>query len=407
MTDALGSVLAVISNTQNSATLLSNQVFAPYGKPLSQNGTSLSQYTNKGFTGQYNDPTSGLDYYVSRYYDPVSGVFLSADTVAGNPFGMNPYGYAGNNPETNNDPTGQAYIPPGGGGGGGSGGSGGSRGGSGGCGGSCGGNYGGNSNWGNISFSTPPPAVRKVERVLQEAEQIAQWAWDHPEQTLEVYAGVVLIEAGDPAGVPMVLSGVGFAFALWVTTSVLSSNNTASSTPNFGPTPTPGSDITPPQAANSQIEGHSTATPTPTLTGSGDGGGKKPPPTTTASPPDEPSGGSDKGRSSSPDFQEGAKAILDSYNIGGQYWNMGLDPSNWKFIDVSDVYTNVDPDLTSQGFNQRYYFRFQTELGTVRISADYSPGDEEWNDTFAKGIHLSSTQETPFWQQEYNIQNNP
>ena len=31
----------------------------------------------------------------SRYYDSVSGVFLSADTVAGNPFGMNPYGDMG------------------------------------------------------------------------------------------------------------------------------------------------------------------------------------------------------------------------------------------------------------------------------------------------------------------------
>ena len=121
-------MLAVISNTQNSATLLSNQVFAPYGKPLSHNGNSLSQYTNKGFTGQYNDPTSGLDYYVSRYYDPVSGVFLSADKTLGDATGMNPYSYVGNNPETNNDPSGQAYIPPGGGGGGGSGGSGGTGG---------------------------------------------------------------------------------------------------------------------------------------------------------------------------------------------------------------------------------------------------------------------------------------
>jgi RHS repeat-associated protein len=37
----------------------------------------MSAYTTKGFTGQYNDPTSGLDYYVSRYYDPVASVFLS------------------------------------------------------------------------------------------------------------------------------------------------------------------------------------------------------------------------------------------------------------------------------------------------------------------------------------------
>jgi RHS repeat-associated protein len=106
MTDALGSVQAVISNTQNSATMLSNQVFSPYGTQLSQNG-NFSQYTNKGFTGQYTDPTSGLDYYILRYYDPVAGVFLSADTKEGNAQGMNPYAYVAQNPETLTDPSGQ------------------------------------------------------------------------------------------------------------------------------------------------------------------------------------------------------------------------------------------------------------------------------------------------------------
>jgi RHS repeat-associated protein len=106
MTDALGSVQAVISNTQNSAALLANQVFSPYGTALSQNG-NFSQYTNKGFTGQYTDPTSGLDYYISRYYDPVAGIFLSADTKEGNAQGMNPYAYVAQNPETLSDPSGQ------------------------------------------------------------------------------------------------------------------------------------------------------------------------------------------------------------------------------------------------------------------------------------------------------------
>ncbi len=63
--------------------------------------------TSKGFTGQYNDTVTGLDDYRSRYYDPVSGVFLAADSVAGNVAGMNPYGYVGGNPETWTDPSGQ------------------------------------------------------------------------------------------------------------------------------------------------------------------------------------------------------------------------------------------------------------------------------------------------------------
>ena len=74
----------------------------------------MPTYTTKGFTGQYADSVTGLDYYNARYYDPVAGVFLSADMVQGKMQGMNPYGYVGGNPETNTDPTGKYYAPPGG-----------------------------------------------------------------------------------------------------------------------------------------------------------------------------------------------------------------------------------------------------------------------------------------------------
>jgi RHS repeat-associated protein len=105
LTDALGSVLATFSNTATTAALLGNQTYRPYGSQQYQSG---SLGTNKGFTGQYADAT-GLDYYNARYYDPVAGVFLSADTVQGNTKGMNPYGYVQGNPETWSDPTG-AYV---------------------------------------------------------------------------------------------------------------------------------------------------------------------------------------------------------------------------------------------------------------------------------------------------------
>ncbi len=93
--------------------MLGNQLYGPYGNQLYQSG---SMNTNKGFTGQYNDPVTGLDYYQSRYYDPVAGVFLSADLTQNNEEGMDPYSYVGGNPETDSDPTGQAFVPPGGGG---------------------------------------------------------------------------------------------------------------------------------------------------------------------------------------------------------------------------------------------------------------------------------------------------
>ncbi len=88
-----------------------NQLFGPYGKGRYSAG---SINTAKGFIGQYNDSLTGLDYFHARYYDPVAGVFLSADKVQGNWQGMDPYGYVNGNPETRSDPSGQ-YIPgPGG-----------------------------------------------------------------------------------------------------------------------------------------------------------------------------------------------------------------------------------------------------------------------------------------------------
>ncbi len=60
---------------------------------------------------------TGLDYFNARYYDPVTGQFLSADVVQGNAQGTNPYMYVAGNPESRTDPTGQRYTcdPTGGG----------------------------------------------------------------------------------------------------------------------------------------------------------------------------------------------------------------------------------------------------------------------------------------------------
>jgi len=45
-------------------------------------------------------------------YDPVAGVFLSADTKEGSAQGMNPYAYVAQNPETLTDPSGQMVECP-------------------------------------------------------------------------------------------------------------------------------------------------------------------------------------------------------------------------------------------------------------------------------------------------------
>ena len=100
LTDAQGSVLT----TFNASAIQGEQNYGPYGNQRYTQGTIG---TDKGYTGQFQDAVSGLDYYNARYYDPVAGVFLSPDSKQGNVQGMDPYTYVGGNPTTRTDPTGQ------------------------------------------------------------------------------------------------------------------------------------------------------------------------------------------------------------------------------------------------------------------------------------------------------------
>lgn len=105
LTDALGSVLLSLS----TSAVVGEQVYGPYGNQRHIQGRLG---TDKGYTGQFHDAVTGLDYYNARYYDPVMAQFLSADHVQGNAQGVDPYAYVGGNPETKADPTGH-YIPRG------------------------------------------------------------------------------------------------------------------------------------------------------------------------------------------------------------------------------------------------------------------------------------------------------
>ena len=95
--DALGSLDEAL-NASGSATF--QQLYAPFGSIRYTSGTAP---TTEFFTGQRWDSTSGLAYYVARYYDPVSHQFISADTAQD---GLNRYSYVFDNPETATDPTG-------------------------------------------------------------------------------------------------------------------------------------------------------------------------------------------------------------------------------------------------------------------------------------------------------------
>lgn len=101
--DALGSQVVVLNST---SAVIGSQLYGPYGNPRYSFGILP---TSIGFTGQQSDSVTGLDYYVARYYDPVVGQFLAADTVQGNSQGIDPYAYVGGNPETRTDPTGHCW----------------------------------------------------------------------------------------------------------------------------------------------------------------------------------------------------------------------------------------------------------------------------------------------------------
>ncbi|HEU5380767.1 MAG TPA: RHS repeat-associated core domain-containing protein, partial [Ktedonobacteraceae bacterium] len=102
LTDAQGSVLTSISQSA----VLGEQVYGPYGNQRYVQGTLG---TTRGYTGQFHDGVTGLDYYNARYYDPAVAMFVSPDSVQGNAQGMDPYAYVAGNPESRTDPTGQRF----------------------------------------------------------------------------------------------------------------------------------------------------------------------------------------------------------------------------------------------------------------------------------------------------------
>jgi RHS repeat-associated protein len=105
LTDAQGTILLSLTGSA----IQGEQAYGPYGNQRYSSGTIS---TDKGYTGQFDDAVTGLDYYNARWYDPVSGQFLSPDSVQGNAQGMDPYAYVGNDPETRVDPTGNRFIQP-------------------------------------------------------------------------------------------------------------------------------------------------------------------------------------------------------------------------------------------------------------------------------------------------------
>lgn len=99
-TDAQGSVVA---ETDEAGEVVERREYEPYGLPQ-------EPMEGPGYTGHDHDADSGLVYMQQRYYDPLSGRFLSVDPVGvseENGDNFNRYWYGKNNPISFIDPDGR------------------------------------------------------------------------------------------------------------------------------------------------------------------------------------------------------------------------------------------------------------------------------------------------------------
>ena len=99
--DGLGTATVALNT---SGQVSASRLYTPYGQSRYTNGTFPTEF---GFTSYRADSITGLNYANARYYDPLAGQFVSADTTLKG--GLNRYAYVTDSPETLTDPTG--YWP--------------------------------------------------------------------------------------------------------------------------------------------------------------------------------------------------------------------------------------------------------------------------------------------------------
>jgi RHS repeat-associated protein len=105
-TDHLGSSTVI---TKQDGTIAQETYYYPFGETRYNSGDA----TNYKYTGQEEDPETGLYYYGARYYDPIIGRFITADSIVPEPFNpqaLNRYSYVLNNPLKYVDPTGHFGV---------------------------------------------------------------------------------------------------------------------------------------------------------------------------------------------------------------------------------------------------------------------------------------------------------
>ena len=99
--------LGTITSLANAAgSLAQTYSFDSFGNQTGSSGSLTNPFQ---YTARESDPETGLYYYRARYYDSVSGRFISEDPI-GFTGGFNFYRYARNNPVRRKDPSGLCPI---------------------------------------------------------------------------------------------------------------------------------------------------------------------------------------------------------------------------------------------------------------------------------------------------------
>jgi RHS repeat-associated protein len=98
LADQLGSTRAL---TGSAGSLTATFTYDAWGNLAGSTGSATTPFM---YAGQYLDSTTGLYYMQARWYDPVTGQFLSVDPLVGQT--GEPYGYAGDDPLDASDPAG-------------------------------------------------------------------------------------------------------------------------------------------------------------------------------------------------------------------------------------------------------------------------------------------------------------
>ena len=92
--DGNGNVGALVDSTTGEWS--ARYEYGPFGEPIRVNG-DIADANPIRWSTKYTDSESSMAYYGYRYYNPSTGRWINRDPI-GEPGGLNPYGFVGNNP---------------------------------------------------------------------------------------------------------------------------------------------------------------------------------------------------------------------------------------------------------------------------------------------------------------------